>query len=86
MMAEGEVLAAEYAALARHDLEPGLLQTPHPLASVRGDRRSTRIAVRHLDYSGGVDEQGAYLRCVFELPRGAYATMVLREVMKAGQG
>ncbi|MEM7576190.1 MAG: tRNA pseudouridine(13) synthase TruD [Planctomycetota bacterium] len=86
MPAEGEVFAADCVALAEHGLDEALLETPHPLASVRGDRRSTRIAVKDLDYSGGVDEQGAYLRCVFELPRGAYATMVLREVMKSGHG
>ncbi len=82
MPASGAVLEADHAALAAHGLEPALLETPHPLASVKGDRRSTRIAVTDLDYSGGVDEHGPYLRCAFELPRGAYATMVLREVMK----
>jgi tRNA(Glu) U13 pseudouridine synthase TruD len=29
-----------------------------------------------------VDEHGAYVRCVFELPRGSFATVVLREIMK----
>ncbi|MEM1445503.1 MAG: tRNA pseudouridine(13) synthase TruD [Planctomycetota bacterium] len=82
MPASDGVLEADRSALAEHGLEPTLLETPHPLASVKGDRRPTRVVVRDLDYSGGMDEQGAYLRCVFELPRGAYATMVLREVMK----
>ena len=31
---------------------------------------------------GGVDEHGAYVRCAFELPRGCFATVVMREVMK----
>ncbi|MEM1098641.1 MAG: tRNA pseudouridine(13) synthase TruD [Planctomycetota bacterium] len=84
MPASDGVLEADRAALAEHGLEPSLLETAHPLASVKGDRRPTRVVVRDLDYSGGMDEQGAYLRCVFELPRGAYATMVLREVMKPG--
>ncbi len=74
--------AVEHQALATLDLDPALLQHDHPLASVKGDRRPLRIVVRDLDYSGGVDDHGPYLRCTFELPRGAYATMVLREVMK----
>ncbi|MEM8784134.1 MAG: tRNA pseudouridine(13) synthase TruD [Planctomycetota bacterium] len=80
--ASGDVLKTDRQALAAHGLAADLLETPHPLASVKGDRRSTRVAVADLDYSGGVDEHGPYLRCAFELPRGAYATMALREVMK----
>jgi tRNA(Glu) U13 pseudouridine synthase TruD len=34
------------------------------------------------EVEGGVDEHGAYVRCAFELPRGAFATVVLREIMK----
>jgi tRNA(Glu) U13 pseudouridine synthase TruD len=29
-----------------------------------------------------VDEHGAYIRCAFELPRGSFATVVMRELMK----
>ena len=32
---------------------------------------------------GGVDEHGPYVRLAFELPRGSFATVVLREIMKA---
>ncbi len=85
MQADGDVLTLEQDAIVQHDLDPALLQTEHPLASVKGDRRPLRIVVRDLDYSGGADEHGPYIRCAFELPRGAYATMVLREVMKPGQ-
>ena len=76
--------AAELDAIAEHDLDPALLLHENELANVTGTRRPLRIAVRDLDYSGGADEHGPYLKVSFELPRGAYATMVLREVMKGG--
>ena len=47
-----------------------------------GTRRPLRIALSDPDISGGVDEHGAYVRLAFELPRGAFATVVLREIMK----
>jgi tRNA(Glu) U13 pseudouridine synthase TruD len=34
------------------------------------------------DAEGGVDERGEYVRVAFELPAGAFATVVLREIMK----
>ena len=30
----------------------------------------------------GQDEHGPYLECAFALPRGAFATVVLEEIMK----
>jgi tRNA pseudouridine13 synthase len=47
-----------------------------------GARRPMRLAIRDAEVSGGVDEQGAYVRVAFELERGAFATVVLREIMK----
>lgn len=51
-------------------------------AALEGERRALRIALRDPDISGGVDEHGPYIRLTFELPRGAFATTVLREIMK----
>ncbi|MFK7790559.1 MAG: tRNA pseudouridine(13) synthase TruD [Phycisphaeraceae bacterium] len=51
-------------------------------ASAEGKRRPLRIILKDPDVEGGVDEFGPYIKTRFELPRGAYATMVLREVMK----
>jgi tRNA pseudouridine13 synthase len=48
-----------------------------------GKRRPLRVPVTNADISGGVDEHGGYVRLAFDLPRGAFATIVLREVMKA---
>jgi len=53
-------------------------------AVAEGRRRPLRIILKDPDVEGGVDEFGPYINASFELPRGAYATMVLREVMKGG--
>ena len=43
---------------------------------------SLRMAVAETVYEGGVDDRGPYVRMGFELPRGAFATVVMREIMK----
>ncbi len=68
---EAEVLGAFE--LDEHDLD----------GAAEGTRRPLRIALHNADISGGVDEHGAYVRLAFELPRGGFATMALREIMKA---
>jgi tRNA pseudouridine13 synthase len=47
-----------------------------------GKRRALRVPVIDPEVEGGVDEHGPYVRCAFELPKGSFATVVLREVMK----
>jgi len=49
---------------------------------LEGARRPLRVPLASPDVEGGVDEHGPFVRCGFELPRGAYATEVLAEVMK----
>jgi tRNA pseudouridine13 synthase len=49
---------------------------------VPGKRRALRVPLSFPDVEGGVDEHGPYVKCVFELPPGSFATVVLREVMK----
>lgn len=55
-----------------------------------GARRPLRVPLLDPDAEGGVDEHGEYVRVAFELPAGAFATAVLREIMKpelaAGSG
>lgn len=58
----------------------------HTGRSVPCERRPLRVPLRDVEVEGGADEHGAYVRCAFELPRGAFATSVLREVIKPGAG
>ncbi len=52
---------------------------------VEGARRPLRVPLTYPDIEGGVDEHGPYVKCVFELPRGSFATVVMEEIMKTGQ-
>lgn len=47
-----------------------------------GGRRPLRVPLKDPLVEGGSDEHGEYVRCAFDLPSGAYATLVMREVMK----
>lgn len=49
---------------------------------LEGKRRPLRVPITDPEVEGGVDEHGAYIRCAFELPRGSFATVVMRELMK----
>lgn len=51
---------------------------------IEGSRRPLRVAVTDIEVEGGSDEHGEYVRLAFDLPRGAFATVVLEEVMKVG--
>jgi tRNA pseudouridine13 synthase len=50
--------------------------------AMAGARRAMRIALRFPELEAGVDEHGSFIRFAFELPPGAFATAVLREIMK----
>jgi tRNA pseudouridine13 synthase len=51
---------------------------------MRGDRRAMRIPVGDVDVQEGADDTGAFINCRFTLPPGAFATVVMDEVMKPG--
>lgn len=48
----------------------------------KGTRRPLRVTVDQADISSGADDHGPYVRLAFDLPRGAFATTLLREIMK----
>jgi len=74
--ARGEPGAMEAAVLAELDLDPAWFgKSPH--GSNLGERRSLRMRVR--DAAATADPGGVRLR--FALPRGGYATAVLRELL-----
>lgn len=70
--AEGEARALEDQILQRYDLER------HHFASRRGDRRLIRFPLTE----SSLEETSEGLWVSFFLPKGAYATAVLRELMK----
>lgn len=53
-----------------------------PARSMRGGRRPLRVPLARTGIEGGIDEHGHYVRVSFDLPPGAFATTVLREIMK----
>jgi tRNA pseudouridine13 synthase len=79
--ASGEPGRVELAALRASGVEEAQLMGAGD-AAAEGARRPMRLPIKDADISGGGDEQGPYVRLAFELPRGAYATVVLREIMK----
>jgi tRNA pseudouridine13 synthase len=86
--ATGAVDAAEIAALEAHgvrlaDIEAYAAKRRDDL---EGSRRPLRVPVIAPQVEGGLDEHGSYVRVAFELPRGAFATVVLREIMKPAGG
>lgn len=82
--AGGPVDEAEVAALAAFGMTPEGLSNAvdGKLEATQGTRRALRVKLGSPEVEGGLDEHGPYVRCAFDLPRGSFATTVMREVMK----
>ena len=74
------VAEVEERALAAAGISPQELGRGRRL---QGARRSTRVSLRDPQTEAGADEHGPYIRVAFDLPPGAYATVLLREIMTA---
>lgn len=88
LQAGGECAAAEQRALESAGVTLSQLEafdksSRYPL---EGKRRPLRVPLIDPEVEGGVDEHGPYVRCAFELPRGSFATVAMREVMKPTEG
>ncbi len=79
---EGQPLAIEQAALGAVGLEPVNFRS-EGRHKVKGARRPLRVRAKEIQLEGGVDEHGSYITIAFILPAGSYATVFLRELMKA---
>jgi len=77
----GQVLQQELDALHAFDLTIDALAEDN-VATPPGARRPLRVFLSNAGVSGGVDEHGSFVRFSFDLPRGCFATVVLREIMK----
>ncbi|MEO0966353.1 MAG: tRNA pseudouridine(13) synthase TruD [Planctomycetota bacterium] len=86
--AAGEVDAAEQAASRALGVGPDDWATHAKLRAlnVEGARRPLRIPLNDAEVSAGANEHGPYLRLGFTLPKGAFATVVCREVMQTDVG
>ena len=80
--ARGPIGELESGALASADLSDDDFTASKHAELVPGLRRPLRVALTDPDVEGGIDEHGGYVRVAFDLPGGAYATAVLREIMK----
>lgn len=80
MAPEGEARALEEAVLKAEGIQRDLVERPAlKKARVFGGRRPVRVPIHTVDIEVAPDG----LILAFELPKGSYATVVLREVMKA---
>lgn len=82
--AQGAVDAAEIAALEESGVTVDMVKefSDKSRNLIQGERRPLRVPVIAPEYEGGLDEHGPYIRCAFELPKGSFATTVMREIMK----
>jgi tRNA pseudouridine13 synthase len=90
MRASGAAGERELAALAAAGVTPEQIDEYAKGHGGRpsGARRPLRVRLSFPEVEGGADEHGTYIRVAFDLPRGAFATTVIREIIKppAGRG
>ena len=79
----GEPARIEARVMAQDGLRPGTLPRSGPLRCV-GARRPLRFRPAEVAVEEGLDSFGVYLGIRFELPRGCFATAILRELCKEG--
>jgi tRNA pseudouridine13 synthase len=80
----GEPLVIERAVLTAHGLSGPDLGGPRFLRW-NGARRPLRVPLRALEHRFDSDVHGSFLLLRFELPAGAYATAVVRELAKSDE-
>ena len=84
-MPEGEPLRVEQDAMAAVSLTPDVFRQSGKLR-VKGARRPLRVRPSDVEMAGGVDAFGPHVTVAFTLPAGAFATVLMREVMKTDAG
>ena len=75
---EGSAGEFEAALLAEENLSPEAFRTDK--LRIKGARRALRFKPDNSSIKLGADQRGAYLELKFSLPRGCYATSLLREL------
>jgi len=77
----GVVLEMERELFEKYDVSPNDFRTNQRDRS-HGDRRPIRVQPQDVQLEGGVDDHGAFITVAFTLPPGAYATILMREIMR----
>lgn len=80
-MPRGQVREMEQALFDKYDIGPDDFRSSQRDRS-HGDRRPIRIQPKDTQLESGVDEHGGYITVAFTLPAGAYATILMRELMR----
>ena len=78
----GEPLKIEEQVLKSHGLTPGHFKQ-EARDQAKGARRPLRVKPTDISLEGGVDNFGSHITVAFTLPAGSFATVLLRELMKA---
>ena len=84
MLADGDPGQIERQAIAARDIDQEDFRRVGSM-KVKGARRALRFRIDGHRLSVDHDEHGEYLELTFTTPRGCYATVALREIMKADQ-
>lgn len=79
---KGEALQIEQEVFASYDLRTAEFRA-EGRHKVKGARRSLRVQPKDIDVAGGVDEHGPHVTVAFTLPAGAFATVLMGELMKS---
>jgi tRNA pseudouridine13 synthase len=79
---QGLPLAQEQEVFAASGLGPSDFRAEGRV-KISGARRPLRVKPTDVELSGGVDEHGPHITVAFTLPAGAFATVLLRELMKS---
>ncbi len=80
--ATGEPGRIEHEVFGRYGFSPDRFRGGHWVRA-KGQRRALRIQPVDLDCAAGVDEHGPHITLAFTLPPGAFATTLLREIMRS---
>jgi tRNA pseudouridine13 synthase len=78
----GEPLKIEEQVLKSHGLTSGHFKQ-EARDQAKGARRPLRVKPADISLEGGVDNFGSHITVAFTLPAGSFATVLLRELMKA---
>lgn len=77
----GKVREMEAELFRQYDVSPDDFRSNYRDRS-HGDRRPFRVQLKDAQLESGVDQFGQHITVAFTLPPGAYATILLRELMK----